>query len=187
MKRDKNTMNIIIISAVIIIILIVIGLYYYRKGCDTYNMAAQVEKELAAITPGNTVLVHYTGKLENGTVFDSSVNREPLKVEIGKGQMIPGFENALIGMRLGEAKTISIPAEKGYGAHRPELILTFDKKQLPPNLAIKEGSHVQLTAKDGKSFVAIVKKITGTQAILDANHPLAGKNLVFEIRVEEVK
>ena len=135
------------------------------------------------IETGNTVKVHYTGKLENGQVFDTSVEREPLEFEIGKGQMIPGFENGIMGMELNEKKTLEIPAEEAYGPVRDELFFDIKKEQLPEGLEPKVGMELVSKHQDGSEAIVNIAELKDDLVKIDANHPLAGKHLTFEIEV----
>ena len=133
--------------------------------------------------PGDTVKVHYTGKLAKGETFDSSTDRAPLQFTIGEGQVIMGFEQAVIGMQPGEEKTASIPAEKAYGPYRKERVKTIDRLRLPNDIKPKAGQRIQVRQKDGRCTVLTVKKVLPSQVTLDANPPLAGKDLVFDIQL----
>lgn len=135
---------------------------------------------------GDTVMVHYTGTLEDGTVFDSSRSREPLQFTIGKGQLIKGFEDAVMGMSIGDTKTIKIPSDEAYGPHRNELILKFNKAEIPPSIEAKQGLVLQLKSPDGRVIAATITEISRDSVTLDANHPLAGKDLTFEIDLVEI-
>jgi len=132
---------------------------------------------------GDSVQVHYTGRLENGTVFDTSRERHPLRFIVGNGQVIAGFEQAVIGMKTGETKTTIIPVAEAYGAPRPDMVITIERSQLPPGLNAQVGQRLELTQPDDKTFLATVTAITDTNMTLDANHPLAGKDLTFEIEL----
>ena len=138
------------------------------------------------VEKGNTVRVHYTGKFENGEIFDTSVNRTPLEFIVGNGQVIKGFDEAVIGMKIGEKKTVNIPFEEAYGPHMDELVFTFEKQSLPENLNPEIGQKLQLVTGDGKRVNVTIIAISETDITLDANHPLAGKNLVFEIELVEI-
>jgi peptidylprolyl isomerase len=140
---------------------------------------------------GDTVRVHYTGKLDDGTVFDSSAGKETLEFTVGKGQLIAGFEKAVEGLSLGESVTVNIPPEQGYGVHRPEMVAEMDRSQLPENLDVKVGQRLQMRQKEGKSkkgksLVVKVTALSGTKIIVDANHKLAGKDLTFDIELVEI-
>jgi peptidylprolyl isomerase len=135
---------------------------------------------------GNTVKVHYTGKLEDGTVFDSSHSREPIKFTIGSGAIIPGFEKAVIGLRPGEATTETVPAEEAYGPHREELVLEIAREQIPAEVEPQVGQRLQVRQEDGQALPVTVTEVTSETVTLDANHPLAGETLVFDIELLEV-
>jgi FKBP-type peptidyl-prolyl cis-trans isomerase 2 len=136
---------------------------------------------------GNTVKVHYTGKLDDGTVFDSSQGGDPLEFQVGSGHVIKGFDEAVSGMAVGEQKNVHIPADEAYGQVRDEMVLTVKKDQIPQNIELKEGLHLQLTQPNGGVFNVMVKELTEDSVTLDGNHPLAGKDLNFDIELVEVK
>jgi len=144
------------------------------------------EEKMGKVEKGNTVRVHYTGKFENGEIFDTSVNRTPLEFIVGNGQVIKGFDEAVIGMKIGEKKTVNIPFEEAYGPHMDELVFTFEKQSLPENLNPEIGQKLQLVTGDGKRVNVTIIAVSETDITLDANHPLAGKNLVFEIELVEI-
>jgi peptidylprolyl isomerase len=135
---------------------------------------------------GDTVRVHYTGKLEDGSVFDSSENREPLEFTIGAGQVIPGFEAAVTGMATGESKSATIPPEEGYGPRRKEMMAVVDREQLPDDLDVSVGQRLQVQQSDGRQLVVSVADIADKTVTLDANHELAGKTLTFDLQLVEV-
>jgi peptidylprolyl isomerase len=135
---------------------------------------------------GDTVRVHYTGKLEDGSVFDSSENREPLEFTIGAGQVIPGFEAAVTGMATGESKSATIPPEEGYGPRRKEMMAVVDREQLPDDLDVSVGQRLQVQQSDGRQLVVSVADIADETVTLDANHELAGKTLTFDLQLVEV-
>jgi len=132
---------------------------------------------------GDTVTVHYTGKLDDGTVFDSSIEREPLQFAIGGGNLIPGFEQAVIGMSPGESKTQSIPAAEAYGDHYSEMVVVVSREQVPPEMPISLGQQLQIQQSDGQIVPVLITDMTEDDITLDANHPLAGEDLVFEIQL----
>jgi peptidylprolyl isomerase len=136
---------------------------------------------------GDTVKVHYTGTLEDGSVFDTSVESEPLEFTLGQGEMIPGFEQAIIGMKVGESKTTKIPAEQAYGEYRDDLLIVIDRSQLPEDLEPKVGQQLQVTQTDGKTIIVPITDVSETTITVDANHFLAGKDLIFEIKLIEIK
>ena len=135
---------------------------------------------------GDTVKVHYTGKLDNGDVFDSSVDAEPLQFTIGQKQMIPAFEEAMIDMEIGEKKTIDIPADGAYGQPNDGMIQTLERSMLPDEIELKVG--LRLTAQDpeGQPFAVTVAKFDDKSVTLDGNHPLAGEDLTFDVELVEI-
>jgi len=135
---------------------------------------------------GDTVKVHYTGKLEDGTVFDTSAAREPFQFVIGDGQIIPGFDQAVNGMNVGESKTINVPSDEAYGPHLEDRVVVVNQDQIPKHLELEIGQHVQIPQTDGIKILFIVTNISETHVTLDANHPLAGKDLIFEIQLIEI-
>jgi peptidylprolyl isomerase len=138
---------------------------------------------MAQAKQGDTVSVHYTGKLSDGTVFDTSKNRHPLQFTIGKGQVIAGFEQAVSGMNTGESKTVTIPVDQAYGPKRDDVIITLERTQLPPGLDPRVGQRLELTQTDDSNILVTVTAITDTTMTLDANHPLAGKDLIFDLEL----
>ena len=136
---------------------------------------------------GDNVKVHYTGKLDDGTVFDSSVEREPLQFSLGSGNVIPGFEEAIVGMTPGESKTATIPSENAYGPHRPEMVLTVERQQIPDDIPLEVGQQMQIRQPDGGTVPVIVTEMAEGKVTLDANHPLAGETLIFEIELVEIR
>jgi peptidylprolyl isomerase len=141
---------------------------------------------MAEAKQGDTVKVHYTGKLNDGTVFDTSAEREPLQFTIGQGQIIPGFEEAVVGMSEGDSKTTQIPSDAAYGPHRDEMIVEVERSQFPPNLDPEVGQQLQIRQPDGQAIVVTVTDLSDESATLDANHPLAGKDLTFDIELVQV-
>lgn len=135
---------------------------------------------------GQSVKVHYTGKLEDGSVFDSSQGREPLAFKIGEGQMIPGFEKAVMGMAVGEVREANISCQEAYGERSDDLIVEVPKEQVPNDIQPEVG--MQLAINDGnRSRPVVVTAVEPEKIILDANHPLAGKDLTFKIELVEVE
>jgi peptidylprolyl isomerase len=141
---------------------------------------------MAQAKEGDTVKVHYTGKLEDGTVFDTSEERAPLEFTIGNGQIIRGFEQAVVGMEPGEAKTATIPPEEAYGPHREDMTLTVDRGQFPEEINPEPGQQLQVQQPDGRAAVVTVSDVSESTVTLDANHPLAGQPLTFEIRLVDI-
>jgi peptidylprolyl isomerase len=132
---------------------------------------------------GDKVKVHYTGKYEDGKVFDSSLDREPIDVELGAAQVIKGFEDALVGMEKGEKKKITLPPDQGYGHYDPALLIEIPNTNIPENVTPKVGMKLSLRDNKGQSALVTVKEIGNESIKLDANHPLAGKTLVFDIEL----
>ena len=128
---------------------------------------------------GDTVKVHYTGRLDDDSTFDTSMHRDPLEFTLGDGELIPGFEKAVLGMNPGDTKTVTIPAEQAYGAHRPETVIEVDRQHLPPTLQPYVGQRLQMTQQDGTPIPVLVMAVTDAQLTLDANHPLTGKDLIL--------
>jgi FKBP-type peptidyl-prolyl cis-trans isomerase 2 len=135
---------------------------------------------------GDSVKVHYTGKLDDGTVFDSSVGREPLEFTVGAGQLIAGFDEAVVGMAAGEQKTVRIAAEQAYGPHNPEMTLQVPRSDLPAEIQPELGMQLEASQEGGHSMVVTVVEVSDESVTFDANHPLAGKALTFEIEVVEL-
>jgi peptidylprolyl isomerase len=140
---------------------------------------------MAQVEDGNTVKVHYTGKFEDGTVFDTSGDRDPLEFTIVRGRLIPGFEQAVIGMSPGESKTVNIPAGEAYGQHNAEMLTEVDRSQFPAHLNPEVGQQLQID-RDGQTVVVTVASVSESTVTLDANHPLAGKDLIFDIQLVEI-
>jgi len=144
------------------------------------------EKRMAKAKLGDTVKVHYTGRLDDGVEFDTSSSREPLEFTIGGKQVIQGFENGIVGMEINESKTITIPAGEAYGLYREELALDVPIDQFPPNIKPELGQQLQLTQPNGEPINVMITQITESAVTLDANHPLAGKDLTFDIQLMEI-
>ena len=138
------------------------------------------------VSDGSVVKVHYTGTLEDGTVFDTSVGREPLEFTMGTGAMIPGFENAVKGMKLGQKKTVTIPSDEAYGAHRDDLVLVIERDKMPEGLNPEVGQQLQMQNSGGRTVLVMVTEVSETTITIDANHTLAGKDLTFEIELVEI-
>lgn len=135
---------------------------------------------------GDTVVVHYTGTLSNGKVFDSSAGRNPLEFTLGSGQVIPGFERAIDGMQVGDEKTVTIPAGDAYGPRQSELTVTVDRDQFPAHLKPAVGQQLQMS-RNGQVFVVTVLEVTDDRVVLDANHPLAGADLTFKLELVDIR
>lgn len=135
---------------------------------------------------GDKVKVHYHGKLTDGTTFDSSEGRSPLEFEVGSGQVIPGFDDGVTGLQVGEKRTVHIPAEQAYGPASEEQIVEFPRSQFPPEMAPEVGMPLQMSNDQGQTFQVVIKEVKDDVVVLDANHPLAGKDLVFDIELVDI-
>ncbi len=142
---------------------------------------------MAQAKSGDRVMVHYSGSLEDGTIFSSTYEEdEPFEFTLGEENVLASFQNAVIGMNEGETKTISVPPEDGYGEHKTEFVLKMEKDQAPPELELDVGKKLQVRLNDGTTRVVNVVAITEDSVILDANDPLAGKTLKFEIELVQI-
>ena len=141
---------------------------------------------MAQVKNGDTVKVHYTGKFEDGTVFDSSINRDPLQFTIGEGRVIPGFEEAVVDMNPGESKTTKVPMNKAYGPYRKEMALEVDRNQFPADLKLEVGQRLQIPQAGGRTIIVTVTDLSTSSVTLDANHPWSGKDLTFDIHLLEI-
>lgn len=139
------------------------------------------------VQQGDTVKVHYTGKLKDGTVFDSSSGREPLEFTVGDGQVITGFEEAVVGMEPGQRRSTTVEPEKGYGPRLEERIVAVARERLPEDLEPEVGQRLQVQQPDGSAVPVVIARVSDTEVTLDANHPLAGKDLTFDIELVEVR
>lgn len=137
------------------------------------------------IEKGNKVKVHYTGKLEDGTVFDSSEGKEPLEFEVGSGKVIKGFEEALVGMEKGEEKEITLPPEQAYGDVNPQLVQKIPRDKIPEGNDPQPGMFLALKTPDGKQIPAKITEVTDQEVTIDINPPLAGKTLNFKLKIED--
>tara|TARA_R110002096_G_scaffold81606_12_gene190186 strand:- start:1508 stop:1939 length:432 start_codon:yes stop_codon:yes gene_type:complete len=135
---------------------------------------------------GDTVHVHYRGTLDNGTEFDSSAGRDPLQVTLGEGQVIPGFENALIGMAEGDTKTVTLPVDQAYGEKQSGLVHEVKRDQIPPHIELEVGSMLAASDPQGQQMQLTVVGLEGDTVTLDANHPLAGQALTFELTMSKI-
>ena len=150
------------------------------SGCNAEQNAAQAKN-------GDVVQVDYTGTLENGTVFDTSVGREPLNFTLGEGKMIPKFEEAVLGMKVGESKTVTIPASEAYGPYRDDLVRVINREELTniPNPEV--GQQLYGSQTDGTTITGTITNVTDTTVTVDFNPPLAGKDLTFEIKLISIQ
>lgn len=134
---------------------------------------------------GDSVKVNYTGKLDDGTVFDSSEGRDPLEFTVGSGQVIPGFENAVDGMEVGDSKTVTVSSEDAYGPRRDEMVLKVERERLPEEIDPEVGQQLQVGSAEDQTMIVQITEVTDDSVTLDANHPLAGQDLTFEIELVE--
>lgn len=136
---------------------------------------------------GDTVAVHYTGKLDDGEVFDSSKGRDPLEFQVGSGQVIPGFDRAVSGLGIGESREIRLDPEEAYGEPREDLVVDVDRSQFPAEAEPAVGQQVQVQVAPGQNRVATIQEIGDENIKLDLNHPLAGKPLTFDVELVEIR
>jgi peptidylprolyl isomerase len=142
---------------------------------------------MTEVKSGDTVAIHYTGTLQDGTPFDSSEGRDPLAFEVGSGQIIPGLDKALPGMSVGEKKTVEIACEEAYGPVVPEMRQAVPREGIPDDIPLDVGTQLQMQTQDGRPLPVTVVDSDESTVTLDANHPLAGKDLTFAIEVVEIK
>ena len=135
---------------------------------------------------GKKVKIHYTGRLKDGTQFDSSRGREPLEFTLGSGMVIKGFDAGVTGMEIGEQKTIEIPAAEAYGEAHEDMFIRVPKSAVPPDMQIAVGMDLALPQPGGGAIPVVVSEITDAEIVLDANHRLAGKDLIFDLELVEV-
>lgn len=138
------------------------------------------------VKSGDKIKVHYHGRLTSGETFDSSAGRQPLEFEVGSGMVIKGFDDGVTGMKVGDKKTINIPAEDAYGHKNSEMIIDYPKEQFPPNIELEVGSQLVMSDASGRQFQVKIAEITDDVVKLDANHPLAGEELIFDIELVEI-
>jgi FKBP-type peptidyl-prolyl cis-trans isomerase 2 len=146
----------------------------------------KAKKTTTKAKEGDLVKVHYTGKLKDESIFDSSQDSDPLEITLGTGQVIPGFEKAVVGMGVGDSKTVEIAAEDAYGSYRDELVVEIDKERIPEDLTVEVGQQLVLRQAEGPPIRVKVADMTEKSVTLDANHPLAGQNLTFEVQLIEI-
>ncbi|MCC5935144.1 MAG: peptidylprolyl isomerase [Balneolales bacterium] len=141
---------------------------------------------MSNVKQGDKVKVHYTGTLQDGSVFDSSREREPLEFQIGSGALIPGFEKAVLGLSVGESTKVEIPSGEAYGEVRDEMIISVERDKLPADIDPQIGMQLQVQQPDGQAMPVVISDVNETHITIDANHPLAGRDLTFEIELVEV-
>ncbi len=135
---------------------------------------------------GDTIKVHYRGRLEDGTVFDSSEGREPLQFEVGGGMVIPGFDSGVLGMTVGQKKTITIPVDEAYGPVQEEMYMEFPKDRFPEDMNPEVGMSLNMSNGSGQAIPVVIAEILDEVVILDANHPLAGEDLTFDLELVDI-
>jgi len=139
------------------------------------------------VKSGDTVKVHYHGKLTDGTTFDSSEGHEPLEFEVGSGSVIAGFDSGVTGMSVGEKKTINIPVDDAYGQKQEDLFMEFPRDRFPEDVEPEVGMQLNMSNGAGQDFPVIIREVNDDTVILDANHPLAGEDLTFDLELVEIK
>ena len=135
---------------------------------------------------GDKVKVHYNGRLTSGETFDSSEGRQPLEFEVGSGMVIKGFDDGVTGMKVGDKKTINIPVENAYGEKSQEMLIDYPKSQFPEQIELRVGTDLMMSSASGQQFQVKIAEIKDEVVVLDANHPLAGEELVFDIELVEI-
>jgi len=135
---------------------------------------------------GDTVRIHYTGTLNDGTVFDSSDGRDPLEFTVGSGQIIPGLEKAIPGMTVGDKKSVPVPADDAYGQHHPEGVTQIPRTDIPEDIPLENGVMLQMSTPDGRQIPVTVTEVGEAEVTIDANHQLAGQDLNFDIELVEI-
>ena len=141
---------------------------------------------MAQVKKGDKIKVHYHGKLTSGETFDSSAGREPLEFEVGSGMVIKGFDDGVTGMTVGEKKTVNIPFNEAYGAKNPEMIIEMPKDRFPKDMEIEVGMPLGMSDQEGQQFEVTVAEIKDEVVMLDANHPLAGQDLIFDLELVDI-
>jgi peptidylprolyl isomerase len=172
-------------------VLFILGIMILSSGCtgtkNVQNDSLPVQSDdIRKVEYGDTVLVHYTGTLDDGTVFDSSREREPFEFTTGAGMVIPGFESGIIGMTEGESRTIHLSPDQAYGPYREDLVIIAGLDQFSEDIEPEIGQKVVYVTVDGSTIPAVVTEVRDGNVTLDANHILAGKNLTFEIEVIQI-
>jgi peptidylprolyl isomerase len=138
------------------------------------------------VKKGDKVKVHYHGRLNNGDTFDKSEGREPLEFEVGSGMVIKGFDDGVTGMTVGEKKTINIPFDEAYGPRNPDMMIEMPKERFPKDMEVEVGMPLGMSDGQGQQFQVVVAEVKDDMVILDANHPLAGQDLVFDLELVEI-
>jgi peptidylprolyl isomerase len=151
----------------------------------THNSTKNLLK-MQQVKNGDTVKVHYHGRLSDGTTFDSSEGRDPLEFEVGSGMVIKGFDDGVVGMEVGDKRTLEIPADEAYGDKNPDMLVEFPKEQFPEDMKPEVGMRLNMTNGGGQVIPVVITEVKDESVILDANHPLAGEDLVFDIELVDI-
>jgi peptidylprolyl isomerase len=161
---------------------------FRKKTVSRFFIRLNLEQEqnMTQAKNGDTVKIHYTGRLEDGSEFDSSSGKDPLKFSIGSGQVIPGFDEAVTGMKVGEKKTAEIPCDKAYGDRDPSMVMMVDRKHVPPEINPEVGQRMEMGGPNGELVIVNVIDVNDENVTLDANPPLAGEDLTFDIELVEI-
>jgi peptidylprolyl isomerase len=141
---------------------------------------------MTKVKSGDTIKIHYTGKLDDGTTFDTSIEGDPLEFTVGEHEVIPGMEEAVIGMEPGDQRTVTIPSDDAYGPYHDEMVVVVDRKEFPKEMEIQVNQQLSVVLEDEQSIIVTVTEITDEAVTLDANHPLAGEDLIFDIDLVEI-
>ncbi len=141
---------------------------------------------MVQVKSGDKIKVHYHGKLTSGETFDSSTGREPLEFEVGSGMVIKGFDDGVTGMTVGEKKTVNIPFDEAYGQRNPDMIIEIPKDRFPEDMEIELGISLGMSDENGQQFQVTIVEIKDDVVMLDANHPLAGQDLIFDLELVEI-
>ena len=142
---------------------------------------------MSQVKTGDTVSIHYTGTLSDGSTFDSSAGRDPLEFTVGAGQIIPGLDQAIPGMAVGDTKTVQVSADQAYGERDPNAQQAVPRGEIPADIPLEPGTQLQMQTPTGQVVPVMVAKVTETEVTLDANHPLAGQDLTFDVELVEIK
>ena len=166
----------------------VIGEQAVNNGTKVGDITIIIKKTviMQQAKKGDKVKVHYHGKLTSGETFDTSSGREPLEFEVGSGSVIKGFDEGVAGMEVGEKKTINIPVDEAYGARNDDMLIEFPKDRFPKDMQIEEGMQLMMSDGSGQNIPVIVTEVKEDTVVLDANHPLAGEDLIFDIELVEI-
>jgi FKBP-type peptidyl-prolyl cis-trans isomerase 2 len=141
---------------------------------------------MTVVKEGDTVRIHYKGKLDDGTVFDASEGREPLEFTVGKEEVIPGFEKAVVGMQPGETRVTTIAPDEGYGDYQDDMVFEVERSRLPSDMEPEVGMELRVRTPDDNMIPVVIVDVNDDKVTIDANHPLAGRDLTFEIELVEI-